>query len=164
MAMKIISIWLSQENEKPVIDRLNSVNSVNKYIKGLVSDDIGIKNKYWDDLEFTTDTASHRITGSFSLSFNTKTETALLEKMNSVDNRRAYICGLVRDDIAADSGVSWHQLTEKYDLTDYRDTAVIAADRLEELAAILQKAGCNDKAAVCADLVTRLISLAECIK
>ena len=163
MPQKIITVRLSPEKDWDVINRLNQASSVSAYVKSLIARNIGIENVYNDDIEFFR-TVCHGITNGICMSFNTETDSMLIEKLESVPSRRAFICSLVRNDIASSRGGSWSQLSEKIHLSDYRDTAIFASSRFRELAAQLNKSGCPDKAAEVEDLVSRLETFSEQLK
>lgn len=151
----IVTVRLSVENDRQLLNKICSASSVSSYIKSLVAKDIEID--YPVNLTFSDVPKTIPSGGNLCISLNPKTESKILEKLNTVPKRSDYIRSLVYDDInAAVKSKSFSQLSDEIDLDEYTDMAQFTAARLAELADILRSNGFLSKASECTRLVDML--------
>lgn len=156
MSAKTISVRLSAENDKDIIAKLNRVESISSYVKGLISESVGIETGHRDDPSGNDNSVKRSVNSFFSFVVNPETEGPIYEKLESVKNRHDFICSLIQDDISKASGKSWRQLSNEIPIDEYRDAAIFAAAQFSELADLLAKAGCSYKSDECSELAEKI--------
>lgn len=150
----IVTVRLSVENDKQLLDKICSASSVSSYIKSLVAKDIEVE--YPAKVTFSAVPKAYPAGGNICISLNPKTESEILEKLNTVPKKSDYIRSLVYDDMNSTKSKSFSQLSDEIDLDEYTDMAQFTAARFAELADILRSNGFLAKASECTRLVEML--------
>ena len=154
----VVTVRLSLENDKQLLEKICSASSVSAYIKSLVAKDIEVD--YPTKVTFSSVPKSFPAGGNICISLNPKTESEILEKLNTVPKKSDYIRSLVYDDMNSTKSKSFHQLSDEIDLDEYTAMAQFAADQFTKLAAILLSNGFIAKASECDKLADALTSWA----
>lgn len=158
----IVTVRLSLENDKQLLNKICSASSVSSYIKSLVAKDIEID--YPANVTFSAVPKAFPAGGNICISLNPKTESKILEKLNTVPKKSDYIRSLVYDDMNSTKNKSFSQLSDEIDLDEYTDMAQFTAARLAELADIMRSNGFLAKASECTRLVDMLNNWAMNVK
>lgn len=154
----IVTVRLSLENDKQLLNKICSASSVSSYIKSLVAKDIEVD--YPTKVTFSSVPKSFPAGGNICISLNPKTESEILKKLNTVPKKSDYIRSLVYDDMHSTKSKSFDQLAEEINLSEYTSMAQFAASQFSELADILRSNGYLAKAVECDKLAESLISWA----
>ena len=158
----IVTVRLSVENDRQLLDKICSASSVSSYIKSLVAKDIEID--YPVNLTFSDTPNAIPVGGNIHISLNPKIESKILDKLNTVPKKSDYIRSLVYDDMNSTKSKSFSQLSEEIDLDEYTDMAQFTAARFAELADIMRSNGFLAKASECTKLVDMLNNWAMNVK
>lgn len=158
----IVTIRLSVENDKHLLERICSASSVSSYIKSLVAKDIEID--YSANVTFSSVPKAFPSGGNICISLNPQTESEIMEKLNNVPKKSDYIRSLVYDDMNSTKSKSFHQLADEIDLDEYTNMAQFTAARFAELSEILRSNGFLAKASECDKLSEALNNWAMNVK